>query len=454
MSKRADRDEPLGAALREMRPPEPRPGFWEELEARLGEESSVAKPPARRRLLPRWALAAAVAAAAVAVAIGLVPRSDRPQPALAAEMKARVGEAVATLEDARIRGTWRDRWHGVVPFRLALTAEGDVFFHQKGSRGVAGADAGRTITIAYDADRGVERVLLPGSKGAQVGSEWIEGTPPIYTERRGVAPGPPDHDVLSGFPVSQRLGAAIRALLAADDPRVGETTWKGRDAWRAVIPVEPSEPTYPGDIDLLTVIVDRETGLPVRIIGTRRERFVERVDVRGLAVNEGVSKDEFRLRPPPDAEIDRGSEGFHRVSIAEAGTIAGYQPLVPRWVPNGYSLTEVAAADQGNNDLGDRWTRSVISLSFRRGFDQLVVTTRRAGGPAGRWGDPLDLGRDEGRAPLELSAGALAGSRGELVLGPREVPHVWTLGKGLLLTIAGPLSRDELLRVAESLENH
>jgi hypothetical protein len=447
MSPAQDRDERLGTALRERRAPEPRPGFWEELEALLAEEATAAGPPGRRRFLSpprarRWAVAAAVAAAVVAAVVIGVPRGSGPQPAAAAELKARVQEAVATLEDARIRGTWRDRWHGTVPFRLVLTSDGDVFFHQKGSRGVAGADAGRTITIAYDADRGVQGVVLPGT----------EGTSPVYLERRGVAPGPPDYDLLREIPVKQRLGAVIRALLAADDPAVSETTWKGREAWRAVIPVQPSRPTYPGDIDRLTVIVDRETGLPVQILGTRRGRFVERTDVRRLAVNEGVSEDEFRLRPSPGAEVHRRFEGFRRVTLAEAGAIVGYEPLVPQWLPDGYELAEVAAAGRGNNDLGDRWTRGVISLSYRRGFDQLVVTTRRAGGDPSRWSDPLDLGLEEGRERLELTSGALAGSRGELVLGPRELPHLWTVGEGRLLTVAGPLTRDELLRVAESLE--
>ncbi|MGH8983706.1 MAG: hypothetical protein ACRDY6_07500, partial [Acidimicrobiia bacterium] len=390
----------------------------------------------------RWAVAAGVAAAAVVAVLVGVPRGGGPQPASAAELKARVQEAVATLADVQIRGTWRDRRHGTVPFRLVLTSDGDVFFHQKGSRGVAGADAGRTITIAYDADRGVQRVVLPGTEGA----------PPLYLERRGVAPGPPDYDLLREIPVKQRLGAVIRALLAADDPAVSETTWRGREAWRAVIPVQPSQPTYPADIDRLTVIVDRETGLPVRILGTRRGRFVERTDVRRIAVNDGASEDEFRLRPPPGAEVHRRLEGFRRVTLAEAAAIVGYDPLVPRWLPDGYELVEVAAAERGNNDLGDRWTRGVISLSYRRGFDQLVVTTRLAGGDPSRWSDPLDLGLEEGREPLELSGGALAGSRGELVLGPRELPHLWTVGEGRLLTVAGHLSRDELLRVAESLE--
>lgn len=444
MRDRGDRDTRLGAALRELRPPPPRTGFWEQLEARLAEEATSRdrrrlRPPHR---LPRWALAAGVAAALVAVVIGLVPRGQVPPPAAAAEMKARVQEAMATLADVRIRGAWRDRWHGVVPFRLVLTTDGNVFLHQEGSRGVGGADAGRTITVAYDAHRGIEGVLLPGAPG----------TPPHYTERRGVAPGPPDHDLLGVIPVRQRLGATIRALLAADDPSVSETTWRGRDAWRAVLPVQPNEPTYPGEIDRLTVTVDRETGLPVRILGTLRGRFVERTDVRRLAVDEGVRDDRFRLRPPPGAELSRRLEGFRRVSLAESGAIVGYRPLVPRWLPGGFRLAEVTAADQGNNDLGARWTRGVISLSYRRGFEQLVITTRRAPGPPGRWGDPLDLGLDEGREPLVLSGGALAGSRGELVLGPRELPHVWTHGDGLLLTVAGHLSRDELLRVAESLE--
>ena len=447
MSPMRDRDERLGAALRERRAPEPRPGFWEELEARLTEEANAARPPDRRRFLPpsrarRWAVAATVAAAVAAAAVIGVPRGGGPQPAAAAELKARVQAAIATLEDARIWGTWRDRQHGTVPFQLVLTSDGDVFFHQKGSRGVSGADAARTTTIAYDADRGVQGVVLPGA----------EGTPPVYLERRGVAPGPPDYDLLREIPVRQQLGAVIRTLLAANDPTVSETTWRGRRAWQAVIPIQPSRPTYPDDIDRLTVIVDWETGLPVRILGTRQGRFVERTDVRRLAVNEGVRDDEFRLRPPQGAEIERRFDGFRRVTLAEAGAIAGYEPLVPRWLPDGYELAEVAAADRGNNDLGDRWTRGVISLSYRRGLDQLVVTTRRAGGHPSRWSDPLDLGLEEGRQPLELAGGALAGSHGELVLEPRELPHLWAVGEGRLLTVAGPLSRDHLLRVAESLE--
>ena len=65
---------------------------------------------------------------------------------------------------------------------------------------------------------------------------------------------------------------------------------------------------------------------------------------------------------------------------------------------------------------------------------------------------PVESTTGGGRIVLLVIFGAGAGSRGELALGPPELPHLWTHGKGMLLTVAGPLSRGELLRVAESLE--
>jgi hypothetical protein len=53
---------------------------------------------------------------------------------------------------------------------------------------------------------------------------------------------------------------------------------------------------------------------------------------------------------------------------------------------------------------------------------------------------------------VTFGAGALQGREGELVIDANSVPHVWTVAGPLVVTVAGNLDRDELVRVAESLE--
>src|SRR5438067_2509373 len=82
------RDEQLGAALRELEVPEHRPGFEQELRHRLEQ------PPARH--VRRWSVAlgaAAVAAAAIVLLLVGLPKSGTgPSSALAARVKARVAQ--------------------------------------------------------------------------------------------------------------------------------------------------------------------------------------------------------------------------------------------------------------------------------------------------------------------------------------------------------------------------
>jgi hypothetical protein len=160
----------------------------------------------------------------------------------------------------------------------------------------------------------------------------------------------------------------------------------------------------------------------------------------------------------------RSDDGFRRVELGEAASIVGYAPLVPASVPDGYELAEVAvardAAPTGAEAANPR-SRMVVSLSYRRGLDQFLVTTRLTRVPAEGepelplarlWGDPLATGEgfvDEGER-LTIRRGALEGEA-ELVLSPRGIPHLWALTDDLVVTVAGDLSRAELIQVTESL---
>ena len=147
--------------------------------------------------------------------------------------------------------------------------------------------------------------------------------------------------------------------------------------------------------------------------------------------------------------------------------IVGYSPLVPADVPDGYELTEVAVAEDVTSPTGveggNPSSLNVVSLAYRRGLDRFLVTTRLSHvptpgepqlSPEELWSDPLATGegfRDEPDR-IRLSGGALDGIESELLVAPRNTPHIWALTDNLVVTIAGDLSSAELIAVAESLE--
>ena len=150
----------------------------------------------------------------------------------------------------------------------------------------------------------------------------------------------------------------------------------------------------------------------------------------------------------------RSDDGFRRVSLAAATTSAGYAPLVPASVPAGYELAEVAVARDAAPAGSNPQSRMVVSLSYRRGLDQFVVTTRVRG--TATWSDPLSTGPGSADAAeqVTIAAGALSGIDAQQVLVPRGVPHLWAQSRDLVVTVAGDLSRAELLAVAASLTAH
>lgn len=447
------RDEELGAVLRALEVPEHRPGFERDLRRRLAEERLAggrAWRPSRRRLrvrLPGRRLAVAavalVAVAALSVALlGRLPDLVQAEVASAAEVQARVRASLGSLKN--LSGTLvvgcgergcpanagERRWE------FALTSRGDLRL----------VGPTRRETMTYDASTGIVR---SAQRSASIGGETI-----FYADRRGVAPGPPD----AGPPTWQLLdefGAFVRALLVAEDPRVREIVFDGRPAWQLDVDAVPNAivPEFTGDRFLLTV--DRETGIPIRVVELKEAEPLRVLRVEELSVDAELGPAAFRLDLPAGAEVMRSDDGFRRVSLADVRSVVGYAPLVPASVPKGYELAEVAVAEQAGptgREAGNPPSRMVVSLSYRRGFDQLVVTTRLARGAS--WTDPVATGEGYVDEPetVAIDRGALAGARAELLIAPRGIPHLWTQHDGLVVTVAGALGRDELLRVTESLE--
>jgi hypothetical protein len=379
-------------------------------------------------------------AVAVLVVTSTLP-GTRPRVATAAEVRQAVAQAWASAKNVsgvllshapRVFEEGTNRWSFI------LTARGD-FRLDSITRG------GSTV---YDAEKGVERSLHPSESIPESGALFA-------SERRGLAPGPPDAGPASSI-LDRGLGSVVRALSAGGGGTVKEVTYEGREAWlldtdiRVNLIVPELSPNH------LRVTVDQDTGFPVRVVATHDGEFVWETRIEDLEVDGPVPADAFRLEFPPDAEVFRSDLGFRRMSLGELEGFVGYDPLVPSWTPERYEPAEVTASREGsstgseaaNPPMGD-----VVSLSYRRGLDQFIVATRPVGPDASLWGDPLASGEGYRDEPEQVTfqRGALAGATGRLLIDPLAIPHVWVKTDRLVVTVSGDLTREELIRVAESL---
>jgi outer membrane lipoprotein-sorting protein len=445
------RDEILGAALRQLEVPEHRPDFHARLHYLLAEERRARRAEEHRRTRTRrrrvlWTIRLAAAAAVVSAAavIGFPHTDTGPHPATAAEVQARVAGALASVRTMSgeiayhatdpLTGTSRTRWS------FALTAKGDFRLRQANG----GSD------VAYDAAHGVQRSL---NQSASIQDEATL----FGAETKGLAPGRPDPGP-SDWLLQRDLGAVVRAVRAANDPRVETTTYEGRPAWRLDVPV-PTNAIYP-DADRFEITVDQETGIPVLVVATLDGKFKSELRVENLAVDPRLAHNAFTLSFPSDVSVEESDFGFRRVSLDEVEDVVGYGPLVPASVPDGYRLAEVAVAKRSGStgvEAMNPRSRDVVSLSYRRGLDQFIVTTRlrHVARYPDMWSDPLATGegfRDEPEK-ITLEGGELAGLTADLLIVPRNVPHLWTLTDNLVITVSGDLSRAELLSVAQSLQS-
>lgn len=449
-------DAVLSHALESLEVPEHAPGFDTRLRALLQEEAATresrpetrrGRRPARgrspRRRFEVWLPAAAVVIALIVVALTVSESSIRPRMATASEVRQRVARAWATTEN--IGGTLVFRSSPRTGAELS-ERRWSFFATERGDIRLSGLS--RPGEIAYDARANVEHSLNP--------SESIPDSDVLFgAEIEGLAPGPPDQtssiEILDGS-----LGSAVRALAASSGGEVEEVRYQGRAAWRleADLPAHDEEEFWP---DHLVAIVDREIGYPVSVLATNGDELMYEVRVEDLEVNGEAPEDAFTLEFPPGTEASRTDVGFRRVSLDEVAGAVGYDPLVPGELPEGYELSEVAVAQRAaptGEFQSNPATIDAVSLSYRRGLNQIIVTTRLVRDERSAWSDPFVAGEGTIAEPERVSfdSGALAGSTGELVIDPMMEPHVWTLTEDLVVTVSGDLSREELMRVAESLE--
>ncbi len=396
-------DRELGTALRELEVPEHRPEF----------EAGLRRGLRRRRPQRGWLLAAAAILVLGAIVALAAPRGA--EVASAAEVRDAVSAALGRAHT--ISGVFVNREQpsgGENRWRFE--------FRSSGSFRIDGLGANNPTDLEYD----------PGLNTEAYSDEGL------FVWRVGLAPGWPDA-APAGWVLRREVGSVVAALSADGEADVEEVEYAGRAAWRL-----RAATGNPGEEREITV--DRETGIPVRDRRFRDGRFAGEWRIEGLRIDEG-RQETFRLQPRTGQEQTRYDMGFRQAGLREIAGMPGYELLVPAWLPEGYELDHAAVARSSRPTGGEQHqnppSRNVVSLRYRRGLDQIVVTTRSAGADRSRWADPFGASKPK-RVTID-------GQDAWLVIDPDSVPHIWLVSGPSVITVAGNLDENELLRIAESL---
>jgi hypothetical protein len=486
------RDSQLTAILRTaVDAPPLRPGFHEELEARLASAPGIRKgdqatslPTDRRRPWTRRIfLAAAVVAAAAVFALAVLPALRGTDTATAGDVLAAMTASSGGAQTVRMHvvreaethvSKSNDRNRDVAD--LTMDIRGDSL------AAVTSAwswkdDSGQTRrqstsqTFGYDETRREQR-SIPGA-GMTVKSSVI---------RRPAWAADPAMIGDSGTVYSE-LAAQVRAALADTDASmpVRETTYLGRPAWRCVFTVHELWGPY-NDIPVAfhwDATIDQATGLLVAASHT--------MDSKGKRVPMTWDLRVTRLELDPD--LPEGwalpKPGGDRITVIDEGTRFGTPeevaerswptlPLIPQWAPAGYRRTDVASAGFSGGTGHEGWSgrqakaRVVArkgAVTFRRADwpveDQTVLVRFRRGFStftAQITPKPFGVGVGGGKPDVTLSAGYLKGkpawfgddASDGLSIGI-AMPSLLTYSDRSRVLITGDLTRDELVQVANSM---
>lgn len=237
--------------------------------------------------------------------------------------------------------------------------------------------------------------------------------------------------------------ALAREVLGWEEARVSRDEVGGRAVWV----VQGSTPNMVPELRVVTV--DDQTGLALRYDALQAGQPAYRVRIENLATN---LDSEPSYATPAGTSTSTIDAGHARTTLEQAGRVAGFAPLIPAWLPPGFTQAEVAVNTQQSQ--GPR----LISVTFRRGMDLLLlhVSLPTVSGPpktvaGGERFDPegnLTVPRRVER--VWLTAGALAGVDAERALG--STPHLSAASDTLMVNIGGDATPDEITRIAESLQ--
>jgi hypothetical protein len=402
------------------------PPFDPEQLARRADRRRRRLSVSRRQWLIALTTVAAVAFGAVALQVGGNAQSplERQGP-IAQEVAAAVSDRLAGLVGFRATIELRQRMDG-----RTERSTYDAVIAPDGSYRITSRDIDRSV--AYDAASDVrrERQVTAGPAGPAV----------IAREATGFGGGTPDAAPDDLDLVTADVRAALRSVRGEDRRLAEGSSIGGRKVWvlGAELPAD-----RPDGADAVRLSVDQDELLPIEVVVSADGVPIRVLNFRDVVPNEKAPPDTFTPAFMPGDPIERIAHGFAPLLLADVAGAVGFEPLQPTYLPSGFTLDTVRVR------LADK----VVSLRYRRGFEQVVVSTRPSPVSVGQhWADPFP--RPSGPAPtsmVDLTGGAIRGHRADLVAGGSGGPQLWGSNGVLAVTIAGDVITDELTRIGESL---
>ena len=464
-------DHELGERLQVLAEPEHGPYYWEQVRLLVADAATERRPRAglgarlraafgTRRLRIAVAAAALAAVAAAAVLSGL-PRTSGPPTVSAAEVLQRALSAYSSGRtwqadvDAKVTD-WNQSAAGsyhydLLRYRIVQNADGSYRLTEFERTQPGAADAGAGLIVkdvrAYDAATGVFTHFRPGRRLVIVKDS------PLGLPDRWASP-------LTGVD----FGATLRAMAAGGAFKLEQTVLDGRPAWTVTCTqgagvASPAGSAQDIDWPVYRITVDKQTWLPVRFQQMAAGTLTAELRVRNVRVNDPLPEHVFTLEPTKGQVTTRVDGGFRRVEPGDSRAIAGTTPLAPGYLPGGYELARVAVAAHALTANHLFRSRHVFVLQYTHGFDTLTVSTRRVVGAgfSATDDDPVDSYDPQmtslTRTEATITSGALAGAVASIVVATSSsTPHLWAVKDGVLVTIAGGATAEELLAIANSLQ--
>jgi hypothetical protein len=409
------------------------------------------------------AAAASIAAAVAAVVLVGVPGVSRlsgPQPVSAALVIQKALHALSSVSTLQADATEKEAvatlpgggtQYVVTHSRVLMRSDGSFRYTQtdkpQTSKPLCMRDRPDATDTAYDAASGV---FCDYSRGW----DWDAGR---YVNRvemtTGYPLGPPDCWANG----RADLGEGARVMRAGGLAMLETTSWDGRPVWVISGSKFAGSPPGQGGHQTYSVTVDQQTCLPIRFQTWTDGTLQTDYSLRNVRVDGPIPDKAFTFAPPRGAKVVRRDAGFRRLPLAHAGSNTGYVTLLPAWLPEGYVERRTATSPRSTTANGVTEGRHVVAVEYARGFNALTVTTRTVADPQSAAAyDPIEpdttwaniVSRDAG-----LTSGAFAGVTARVVVAPYiTTPHLYAVKNGVLLTVAGPATAEELIAIADSLQ--
>jgi hypothetical protein len=300
-------------------------------------------------------------------------------------------------------------------------------------------------------------VILDGPAARRIWVGREDPRPTVWTGQPLVRP--QDQDALA--PLTQGLTLWFRNRLEHGDRPASLTTRGGRQVYVLRLRYEWSIYAGPPQITHVEVWLDPTTFLPVRIQHQDRSkpgRVIVRRDVRYTyqRVNGPVPPGAFAV--PPGAKVATAGR-FRSLPFGRAMALASYQvPEVTRLPRPGWRLLRAGFAPVGRptgSEGGNPQGRDLVVAVYGSGLERLVLTTLLVTDQElGRlhYDDPFG---GEGIQRLtkryRLRAGAYAGTVAHLGLPSDDAPYLWFRSGGVVVTLSGAATSQQLIAAAESL---